>query len=1118
MKNTQMLLINLKPLRIMLVLFFAVSILIVFRKNTSACSPIDSHSNNGCTPGTVCTTPPREVNGGRYSGYCDIGGNCQCAYPPDPTATPISTPTPIPTPTPTPTPMPCQIEYEQIPNQTFGISAVESVEFTWLDVHGTCPNFTFQLSAKTDKSDLADTSDCDFSSAQEFETEDTEINLNDADSSDIWLDWDNGYCWKVNNTSSSSNHDIFIRRPIIVPDYVEEGQLRVRSIQGVSGVTTHTMKIKIDRGNNGSYDEEQTVTVSNSSISGNPACGDCNSLNCIASDVSIIDLPIVNAGDRIELELQIQGEAWVSYEQNQDDRLRSPRNISDQFLCGEEVCAYSEARPNVTSIIESLETPLTFACWEDAQINDGSYNDFAVAIDFVPETLVIDAEIWTFRTNTPPVFARSGIQYTKSNDQTNLFDDSTTIAIDGDIGAGTRTCDASGNICTTESTSDDLGGDQCWFSGGSTDDGNINTKDNEIVLWFEYKDMDHGQNPGSDPIADHPNEAYEHRVAFVPQGNIDADDDSERDWSNVEEQADFYIKYNISNDSITLCERTGAVENCSNVDIIEIVDRHNYKEDATNSVRVSYRIKFLPDEGKSQLYDIYAFMANAVFDPIVDDFTLEVIPEDHSATTPETVDLSAARYIFRGQIGIDNVPPVINVPKPTILSFNSFAIEWEAPGETDGSGVGDFQAYCYSGEDEDHVDYSLYQFKTRYLEDEVLVEVDKSNELTIEYFENVPSTGNHDFGDYNECIDDTDKAHLYGADSNYLRTSHRFADTPDAYKDFAHLVIRVQAVEDAACNQGETSHNPQSLLDNWVSTKQGSFHTDKSIGFSRSSENLGYIKPENNLYKVVNSDLQIVYAKTDTPLLDLSSDFLSSFVDLNGNLSTTKQDITGYRDINNIPRYGVNGTHWSDYFENLSQIHQLYAQEQTNALDVTSILADPCHNANPCFVKIQANMTLSSQAVCDTRAIIVVDGYIELQDSLRNNSEDDACIFIAKDGIRFLSTETPLSANEAYKDINTSIYDTFEGFFISEGGEVYLQKDWMDNPHIIENVIYADGLYIKGGLVQSSTNGEDLTIARSLGLRNNIQPPVMMVFDPRYINVFLEILGYTNLRIKEMEF
>jgi hypothetical protein len=704
---------------------------------------------------------------------------------------------------------------------------------------------------------------------------------------------------------------------------------------------------------------------------------------------------------------------------------------------------------------------------------------------------------WTFRTNASPEFSRMGMQFTDLVQADGVIGSN----IDQQINAGVRKCNVSQDKCNTETNTNTLGGEYCWLS-GNTKDKRPDLKDRTFNLWFDYKDADSGINPLTNEL--HPNEAFEHSFAFVAKGDISNDTANVQD---IEEHAEFYIKHSNLKESkkLEFCNDTSCSTTNLENEFLKLKDKRVFAFD-DNTLRTLYQFE-IKNVDISQMFEIYTMSANAVYDPY-HEWTQDRLPDSTTANTPLTM-YENRMYTKKGQIGIDNIVPKLDIPKPFITGFNAFDVKWINTDIGVGAGIADFQAYCYS--DENITPYTLVHHDS----DPKTSDAGLARNLNIQYFD-IPQDqqeGEYNFGAYNECVRLEDKQILLGSQAHKtLTTSYRFAN-PDQYVNFDHLVLRVQSLKDAACNVGDTKEDEQYLFKNWISTRQGSTFCDPMISFSKNTKGDGYIKESNDLIAGFANAFKVVYANTNPKILDLSTDFLGSKVSLNLQTSTTNQSIETYNDLNNKPRYGVNGATWAQYFTNLMSIknHTIEESTQTSVKNISDLTAT-CTQGAKCFVKTTGDLTLQNQAVCDIIGVIFVNGKLTVADSLRNLNENTGCIFVVNGSMRVESANQTYSISR--KDINTSIYDTLEGFFIVEKGEIFVGKDKEAQD---QDVIYTDGLMVRGGLVQSS-GSQRVDIQRTLGLRNNIQPPVLMIYDPRYISLFLDILGYSNLRIKEMEF
>jgi fibro-slime domain-containing protein len=748
----------------------------------------------------------------------------------------------------------------------------------------------------------------------------------------------------------------------------------------------------------------------------------------------------------------------------------------------------TEIAENLDSIDYSAEIPTDKLDWDTV---------YCARIQATNDAGAKDSDILTFRTNASPEFSRMGMQFVEYIEADGVIGSN----IDQQINAGVRKCNVSQDKCNTETNTNTLGGEYCWLS-GNTKDKRPDLKDRTFNLWFDYKDADSGINPLTNEL--HPNEAFEHSFAFVAKGDISNDTANVQD---IEEHAEFYIKHSNLKESkkLEFCNDTSCSTTNLENEFLKLKDKRVFAFD-DNTLRTLYQFE-IKNVDISQMFEIYTMSANAVYDPY-HEWTQDRLPDSTTANTPLTM-YDNRMYTKKGQIGIDNIVPKLDIPKPFITGFNAFDVKWINTDIGVGAGIADFQAYCYS--DENITPYTLVHHDS----DPKTSDAGLARNLNIQYFD-IPQDqqeGEYNFGAYNECVRLEDKQILLGSQAHKtLTTSYRFAN-PDQYVNFDHLVLRVQSLKDAACNVGDTKEDEQYLFKNWISTRQGSTFCDPMISFSKNTKGDGYIKESNDLIAGFANAFKVVYANTNPKILDLSTDFLGSKVSLNLQTSTTNQSIETYNDLNNKPRYGVNGATWAQYFANLMSIknHTIEESAQTTVKNISELSAT-CNQGTKCFVKTTGDLTLQNQAVCDIIGVIFVNGKLTVADSLRNLNEDTGCIFVVNGSMRVESVNTTYSISR--KDINTSIYDTLEGFFIVENGEIFIGKDKEAQD---QGVIYTDGLMVRGGLVQSS-GSQRVDIQRTLGLRNNIQPPVLMIYDPRYISLFLDILGYSNLRIKEMEF
>lgn len=193
----------------------------------------------------------------------------------------------------------------------------------------------------------------------------------------------------VQGESVSASYN-FTPNPIIVPDNIQNGNLRLRIYQGDTMIPDHSIRISVDKNNNGTYDATSEFRLTD----GN---------RTVETNIS------VSAGDRVELHQYLEPFAgqnpgqniWVSYQYDYQfphpsmcasdpgidscNRVMAPHSSGSHYFCG---IPGHEDGMNVTSQISGLNEMLAFICWEDWR--DYDYNDFAVSLDFVPGTVIYE--------------------------------------------------------------------------------------------------------------------------------------------------------------------------------------------------------------------------------------------------------------------------------------------------------------------------------------------------------------------------------------------------------------------------------------------------------------------------------------------------------------------------------------------------------------------------------------------------------------------------------------------------------------------------------------------------------------------------------------------------------
>ncbi|MBD3363090.1 hypothetical protein GF362_05200 [Candidatus Dojkabacteria bacterium] len=749
-------------------------------------------------------------------------------------------------------------------------------------------------------------------------------------------------------------------------------------------------------------------------------------------------------------------------------------------ITGTEITVNKTGTTNVTKIINNGSNNIDWQkpyCWKVRVNKDASKE--------------IGAGPNSFRTNYAPVFSRAGIQFVDAG-KTDMTDSSNGWGINP-VNSGNPVCSSGWDAtCNTVTNNSDLnlGGDtDCWIAGYDTDD--ASGQDHTIYLWFEYSD------PDNELVAQEPNESQRHRLAFVKKNFFNPIETA----SNIQNMSHlntgntlFYTYFSnlLNSQTPTLSNQEG--------NLYVHIEEYNRILFDNNKVRIIYKIKFdrpnpnawwiLPYSGT---FDIYTMMEHNVDDPNLG-FTGENMADHFGGNDPTT----GKRYQKIGSISIDTEEPEVGVEPPIIDGYHSFDLTWSDQTITQGSGLKNFESYCYSD--------NPPSFDLIYLGPYGTFPQTKTIE-TIDI--GAIPTG------YNECIPQEAKTEVINNGSAI--TEHSFGNDLASYRRFDDLVVATINAEDNACNKKDDPFtDPQQLFNPWITTRQGTVHSDGNIDINTPFEVDSSIRTDNSLYY----HQWAFYNNTPPVLMRISSNMLSSQDATLTNLSLNNQKLPGYYDLNNIPRFGPVADSWYDYFKgvlinsgNASAIYTI-----TNNLSITNISeidGNTCLGPR-CFYEIIGNLTIGPAdppAQCNRQALIFVDGNLTIIEDFTNGGDpNNGCIFIVKGNILFTNdTNTaPLDADSTMAPgSNTAPYNGVAGFFISETNSNHTIKVKKD-VQIISNVPYGDGFVLRGGLI-----ADNYDFRRNVGLRNNIQPAEILLYDPRYIILFDDLFTYSMLNIRD---
>ncbi|MCA9379916.1 hypothetical protein KC675_01925 [Candidatus Dojkabacteria bacterium] len=139
---------------------------------------------------------------------------------------------------------------------------------------------------------------------------------------------------------------------------------------------------------------------------------------------------------------------------------------------------------------------------------------------------------------------------------------------------------------------------------------------------------------------------------------------------------------------------------------------------------------------------------------------------------------------------------------------------------------------------------------------------------------------------------------------------------------------------------------------------------------------------------------------------------------------------------------------------------------------------------------------------CDTKSIFLVNGDLNINPNLVNSGFENGCMFIVSGTTTILEGDAKGSA-----DPDRTIYDQMHGYFITS-----IFRTTADT--------FGDGLYIKGGVVETDLNTGNMSLNRNLGtIRSQFSPSEIIEYDPRFLYIYGELFTYTyGYNIREGQF
>jgi hypothetical protein len=150
------------------------------------------------------------------------------------------------------------------------------------------------------------------------------------------------------------------------------------------------------------------------------------------------------------------------------------------------------------------------------------------------------------------------------------------------------------------------------------------------------------------------------------------------------------------------------------------------------------------------------------------------------------------------------------------------------------------------------------------------------------------------------------------------------------------------------------------------------------------------------------------------------------------------------------------------------------------------------------------DLTVSSGAVCNIKAILLISGNLTIEPDLRTSGNSNGCIYIVKGNVT-IGVGTRKNPANVLANSPTQ-YDIIEGMFVVDG-------QFNSSLDVFADGRKGDGLYLKGGLISKSVDlRRDIT-----GFSNTRQPSEVFVYDPRYMAIpeLTTILDAKEIALRE---
>lgn len=661
----------------------------------------------------------------------------------------------------------------------------------------------------------------------------------------------------------------------------------------------------------------------------------------------------------------------------------------------------------------------------------------------------VESTNFTFATNKNPVFIRNGISY-----DPNFKNDT---AIEGNINVGTVKC--------SFNTGCDLYPSQTapvCFS-GNTKSGKA---DNPVTFWFEFKDPDNNATI---------NENHKHYFVFTKQSDKIDNRTNLSDFNGGILHAadrDFVIEYDLNQIALRGQQST----------MIKVLNFGKFEDPQTKAIRVFYTIEFL--EGFQT--DIYT--VNSMFESLAQGTTQTAILADNmnwQKLNQSPQFWTDSRIVTqRGAWGVDLEIPVVEVPEIRVSGVNEFGVNWSVK---ESGLIGDVTLGCYTKQTTIPLNY---------------ISPDSPFGINVTGKKENPT----------QCVSNNDKTNFIGLlndgkpDNNKYSSKYIIGD----YKKFGNLGTIITAT-DRACNVSDPQNSEANeVQDNWVSTRQGTTFVESGMTNDRVVTKLGEEKKEKTYFTYDFSGTQKkLFEKATDDVTNLSTNFLGiNSGSLKGNTSYTREEISGYKDANNVPLISgdipATVDSWFKYFEYV-QNQKSRASKSVSGQTVNDISQLTCGANEVCIYNNLKLAAGNGKNLCDQSKVVFVKGTLAIEDELLNKDDKSACLFVVDGNVEIRNTKPKKDRD----GIELSPYDVIEAYIISSGNVIITE----DQQLLGGAKGYGDGIFVRGGIVAKNFENK-----RNLGIRNTLQPPALMVYDPRYLYLLRDEISTRLIQVRETDF